>query len=440
MTQYSPRSTHASCTACLHELGIDARVVVMGSSGVGKTSLIRRYTQNAFEPSHGGRSASTPTTAPSFVTKKAHVGRTKVRLQLWDTPGRLHFRTMAPMYYRDADAALLLYDTNTPSTFDSIRVWLEALKNTAPYILVYVVGIKNLKADSNATSTSPGSNHNQITPGLARWLVSSWFPPIKPTTAAPPPSPASRRVTRFASYFRFPFRSLSMSSAPPPDTPSESTQRTRPRVTSTCSASPPRNNNYQGQSIQSPAFSASSMMRQNGARYASLTQMRRTQSELLPQRESTTHCTLDSISAKSKSVYHSRSVSSLASLRNATTSEHAGTPGPANKVDADADEEFSNSLPNKIEFFECALEDKLGIDELFQQLLTTIAGKAHSEACGDAASDLVSISSRGSSPSPPSTPLSRSVLYPCYPPSEEKETQNQDDDYTPEAFPSWRAF
>ncbi len=209
----------------------------------------------------------------------------------------------------------------------------------------------------NAASPSPGSNHNQITPELARWLVSSWFPPIKPTTAAPPPSPASRRVTRFASYFRFPFRSLSMSSAPPPDTPSECPQRTRLRVTSTCSASPTRS---QTQSIQSPAFSASSMMRQNGARYTSLTQMRRTQSELLPQREPTTHCTLDSISVKSKSVYHSRSVSSLVSLRNAATSEHAGTPGPANKVDVDADEEFSNSLPNKIEFFECALEDKLG--------------------------------------------------------------------------------
>ncbi|KAF9495641.1 hypothetical protein BDN71DRAFT_1506577 [Pleurotus eryngii] len=436
MSRYSPRSTHSSCTACLHELGIDARVVVMGSSGVGKTSLIRRYTQNAFEePSHGGPSANTPTTAPSFVTKKAHVGRTKVRLQLWDTPGQLHFRTMAPMYYRDADAALLLYDTNTPSTFDSIRVWLEALKNTAPHILVYVVGIKNLKADTNASST--GFNHNQITPELARWLVSSWFPPVKPTTAAPPPSPATRRIARFASYFRFPFRSLSMSSAPPAAAPSESTQRTRPRVISTCTPSPTRSHS---QSIQSPAFSASSMMRQNGARFTSLTQMRRTQSEVLPQREPTAHCTLDSISAKSKSMYHSRSVSSLVSLRNAAASEHGSTPGPNDIVESDADEEFSNSLPNKIEFFECALKDKFGIDGLFQQLLTSITDKAHTEACGDATSDLVSISSRGSSPSPPSTPLSRSVLYPCYPPSEEKETQNQDDYYTPEASPGWRAF
>lgn len=73
--------------------------------GVGKTSLIRRYTQNAFEePTHASPSA--PTTAPSFFTKKAHVGRTKVRLQLWDTPGRLRFRTMVSIRYSDAELTL----------------------------------------------------------------------------------------------------------------------------------------------------------------------------------------------------------------------------------------------------------------------------------------------------------------------------------------------
>ncbi|KAF7436005.1 hypothetical protein PC9H_002831 [Pleurotus ostreatus] len=514
MAQYShsPRATHSSCTACLHdsELGLDARVVVMGSSGaspcsffffffssvrgrpscsllvahgerragVGKTTLIRRYTyaQNGFEFEEEPRGG--PTTAPSFVTKKAHVGRTVVRLQLWDTPGQLRFRTMAPMYYRDADAALLLYDTTSPATFDSIRVWLEALKNTAPHILVYVVGITHpkLKAGTNAppppsSSSSPSSmgmafNHTHLTPELARWLVSAWFPPASPAAtpaaaAAPPPSPAARRVARFASYFRLPFRALSAPAAPPVDTPADAAQRARPRprprVSSACSPSPspPMAMEMEmAMSVHSPPFSASAMLRQHGARCASLTQMRRTQSELLPHRAPAAQRTVDALAATSKSVYHSRSVSSLASLRYA-----AAAPGPDDEA---ASEAFSNininininSLPNKIEFVECALDDKCGIDGLFQHLLSSIADRAHTDA---ASSDVVSVSSRGSTPSPPSTPLSRSVLHPCYPPSEaeaeaeekekekEKEIQNHDDDddddyYAPEAFPSWRPF
>ncbi|KAJ8688837.1 hypothetical protein PTI98_013582 [Pleurotus ostreatus] len=497
MAQYShsPRATHSSCTACLHdsELGLDARVVVMGSSGaspcsffffffssvrgrpscsllvahgerragVGKTTLIRRYTyaQNGFEFEEEPRGG--PTTAPSFVTKKAHVGRTVVRLQLWDTPGQLRFRTMAPMYYRDADAALLLYDTTSPATFDSIRVWLEALKNTAPHILVYVVGITHpkLKAGTNAppppsSSSSPSSmgmafNHTHLTPELARWLVSAWFPPASPAAtpaaaAAPPPSPAARRVARFASYFRLPFRALSAPAAPPVDTPADAAQRARPR---------PR-----PRSLTQPADGDGDGDGDVGAQPALLrvgdAAAARRASELLPHRAPAAQRTVDALAATSKSVYHSRSVSSLASLRYA-----AAAPGPDDEA---ASEAFSNininininSLPNKIEFVECALDDKCGIDGLFQHLLSSIADRAHTDA---ASSDVVSVSSRGSTPSPPSTPLSRSVLHPCYPPSEaeaeaeekekekEKEIQNHDDDddddyYAPEAFPSWRPF
>ncbi|KAJ3569354.1 hypothetical protein NP233_g5101 [Leucocoprinus birnbaumii] len=101
------------------EHGIDSKIVVMGNSGVGKTSLLQRYTQNKFDPKN-----TTSTSGAFFVTKKVHVNGLKVRLQLWDTAGQERFRSMAPMYYRGANAALLLYDITNASTFEDVRGWL----------------------------------------------------------------------------------------------------------------------------------------------------------------------------------------------------------------------------------------------------------------------------------------------------------------------------
>ncbi|TFY74506.1 hypothetical protein EWM64_g9505, partial [Hericium alpestre] len=103
-----------------YDHGIDAKIVVMGNTGVGKTSLLQRYTQNKFDPKN-----TTSTTGAFFVTKKISVNGLKVRLQLWDTAGQERFRSMAPMYYRGANAALLLYDITSAVSFEDVRGWLE---------------------------------------------------------------------------------------------------------------------------------------------------------------------------------------------------------------------------------------------------------------------------------------------------------------------------
>ena len=95
-----------------YEHGIDAKIVVMGNTGsyyinvdfklldvfsfivgVGKTSLLHRYTQNKFDPRN-----MTSTTGAFFVTKKVLVDGLKVRLQLWDTAGQERFRSMVRSY------------------------------------------------------------------------------------------------------------------------------------------------------------------------------------------------------------------------------------------------------------------------------------------------------------------------------------------------------
>lgn len=178
-----------------YEHGIDSKIVIMGNSGVGKTSLLQRYTQNKFDPKN-----ITSTSGAFFVTKKVFIKGLKVRLQLWDTAGQERFRSMAPMYYRGANAALLLYDITNASTFNDIRGWLEELKrNCSPDLIIYIVGSKADLYRSRA-----------VTPDLARLSLHNWFPPPRPPTPPPPPPPST------LSYIRPRFTSFPSLRSPPP--------------------------------------------------------------------------------------------------------------------------------------------------------------------------------------------------------------------------------
>ncbi|KAG5645752.1 hypothetical protein DXG03_005289 [Asterophora parasitica] len=176
-----------------YEHGIDSKIVIMGNSGVGKTSLLQRYTQNKFDPKN-----TTSTSGAFFVTKKVYVNGLRVRLQLWDTAGQERFRSMAPMYYRGANAALLLYDITNASTFNDIQL----KKNCPPELIIYIVGSK---ADLY--------RNRAVTPDLARLSLHNWFPPPRPPTPPPPPPPST------LSYIRPRFTSFPGLRSPPATPP-----------------------------------------------------------------------------------------------------------------------------------------------------------------------------------------------------------------------------
>ncbi|EPB91575.1 hypothetical protein PS15m_008479 [Mucor circinelloides] len=117
---------------------LEAKVVILGSQGVGKTSLVIRYIDKTFSPN------STSTIGASFMTKKQTVDNCKVRLQIWDTAGQERFRAMAPMYYRGAQAALLVYDITSQESFEELSSWIEELKRNMTEDLVIVVAANKL--------------------------------------------------------------------------------------------------------------------------------------------------------------------------------------------------------------------------------------------------------------------------------------------------------
>ncbi|KAL2747177.1 ras-related protein RabJ [Vespula maculifrons] len=117
---------------------IVGKVVVLGSQGVGKTSIVRRYIENVVNR------PINPTVGASFFTCKLNIADTEVKLQVWDTAGEERFKSMAPMYYRNANAAMLVFDVTRYNSFTAIKNWVTELKrNVEEQMVLTVIGNKS---------------------------------------------------------------------------------------------------------------------------------------------------------------------------------------------------------------------------------------------------------------------------------------------------------
>ncbi|XP_046985648.1 ras-related protein Rab-31 [Schistocerca americana] len=131
---------------------IEAKIVVLGAQGVGKTSMVVRYIGKMF--SHH----ISPTIGASFFTCKINIEDTRVKLQVWDTAGQERFRSMAPMYYRNANAALLVFDITQYDSFLSVKSWVKELqRNVDEPMVLSVVGNKIDLSDGRKVSKEEAS-------------------------------------------------------------------------------------------------------------------------------------------------------------------------------------------------------------------------------------------------------------------------------------------
>ncbi|RDB31112.1 Ras-related protein Rab-7a [Hypsizygus marmoreus] len=105
------------------------KLVVIGASGVGKTSLRGQYISGRF--SNGYRA----TIGADFITKiLPHPGTPgeSVTLQIWDTAGQERFSSLSTAFFRGADAAVLMFDVNTPETMAALTKWWAEFREKAP--------------------------------------------------------------------------------------------------------------------------------------------------------------------------------------------------------------------------------------------------------------------------------------------------------------------
>lgn len=103
------------------------KVIVLGDSGVGKTSLLNQYVHNRFSPQYKA------TIGADFLTKDIRVGDQPATVQIWDTAGQERFQSLGVAFYRGADACILVYDITKSESFDHIDSWKsEFLEQASP--------------------------------------------------------------------------------------------------------------------------------------------------------------------------------------------------------------------------------------------------------------------------------------------------------------------
>ncbi|KAJ9654345.1 Ypt/Rab-type GTPase Rab7 [Neophaeococcomyces mojaviensis] len=95
------------------------KVIILGDSGVGKTSLMNQYVNKKFSTSYKA------TIGADFLTKEVTVDDRIVTLQLWDTAGQERFQSLGVAFYRGADCCVLVYDVNSPKSFETLDSWRD---------------------------------------------------------------------------------------------------------------------------------------------------------------------------------------------------------------------------------------------------------------------------------------------------------------------------
>ena len=111
------------------------KIVLIGESGVGKTAIIAQFVDQLFQDDFQS------TTGGTFSSKtvKCSNGKT-LRLEIWDTAGQERYRSVTKMFYKDANAAILVYDITNKFTYEEIqKYWVDQVKESAPDDIILAI-------------------------------------------------------------------------------------------------------------------------------------------------------------------------------------------------------------------------------------------------------------------------------------------------------------
>jgi len=110
-----------------HRKKVLLKVIILGDSGVGKTSLMNQYVHKRFSNQYKA------TIGADFLTKEVMIDDKLVTLQIWDTAGQERFQSLGVAFYRGADSCVLVHDITDAKSFDNLESWMdEFLVHAAP--------------------------------------------------------------------------------------------------------------------------------------------------------------------------------------------------------------------------------------------------------------------------------------------------------------------
>ncbi|KAK1734824.1 Rab family small GTPase [Skeletonema marinoi] len=115
------------------------KLVLLGDTAVGKSCLVVRFVRDEFFE------FQEPTIGAAFLTQTVALDDSTVKFEIWDTAGQERYRSLAPMYYRGAAAAIVVYDITNPDSFAGAKSWVKELQRRGDQNVV--IAMAGNKAD-----------------------------------------------------------------------------------------------------------------------------------------------------------------------------------------------------------------------------------------------------------------------------------------------------
>ena len=127
------------------------KVLLLGNSDVGKSSLILRYVDQVWSDTF------VPTIGVDFKVKTLEIDNKQIKMQIWDTAGQERFRNVISSYFRGSHGILLIYDITNRDSFKNLENWLtEIEKNASQNVLKILIGNKNDLVDDREIKAEEG--------------------------------------------------------------------------------------------------------------------------------------------------------------------------------------------------------------------------------------------------------------------------------------------
>ncbi|KAJ1260498.1 hypothetical protein BS78_10G236900 [Paspalum vaginatum] len=116
---------------------IQAKLVFLGDLGAGKTSIVVRFAKGLY---YEGQES---TIGAAFFSQVLSLGDATVKLDIWDTAGQERYHSLAPMYYRGAAAAIVVFDITSTDSYMRAKRWVDELQRQGnPHLVMALVGNK----------------------------------------------------------------------------------------------------------------------------------------------------------------------------------------------------------------------------------------------------------------------------------------------------------
>nr|CAB3265370.1 ras-related protein Rab-35 [Phallusia mammillata] len=124
------------------------KLLIIGDSGVGKSSLLLRFADNTFSGSY------ITTIGVDFKIRTVEINGEKVKLQIWDTAGQERFRTITSTYYRGTHGVIVVYDVQSAESFVNVKRWLHEIEQNCDTVNRILVGNKDDSPENKVVETA----------------------------------------------------------------------------------------------------------------------------------------------------------------------------------------------------------------------------------------------------------------------------------------------